>query len=438
VSEQPKIAETLDDLYRVCDPEMPLANDDPRYVDLSEVRGMKNLAKSLARQIRRADRAYLQKLVTGHRGSGKSTELLRLKAQLEHDGFFTIYLDVEDLLDLVEIDYLDVLLVIARVVEQASREAGFKLPYDLLDDLYEWFADKVIETDERQALTSQLKTQAEGKLEIPLIAHLLARFTGEIQTASSRRVNTRHQLARELPVFISKLNVLLGAVRTQAQKADFTDIVVIVDGLEKMHYNLLGEDKTSTHANLFLHHAEQLKAPECHIIYTVPMSLAFNANLHDVFDMVVLPMVKTDQEGLDKLKQIIAVRADVDNLFTHPAHLNELLRVSGGVVRDLMHLIRLASDTDEAQIGQEEVLYAINTLSKDYDRTLRNLDLEALRFVHENQRIPADEKFERLLNLRIILEYGSDDDERPGKLHPAVERINWLKNTLSQAANPND
>lgn len=436
-------ATNLDDLYRACDPEKPLAADDKeRYVDLSGVRGTRNLANSITRQITRSQSGYHQQLVTGHRGCGKSTELLRLKATLEDRQFFTVYLDVEDVIDLVEIDYLDVLLAIARAVEEQTRSRGFQLNDTLLDDLYQWFADKVLEKTEKTDFESELQAKAQADGGIPLIARLLARFTAQIKTASSQRTTTRQVLERELPVFVDKLNALISDARRHVQKARHIDIVIIVDGLEKMHYRLVQQNDesdasvlsraTSTHDMLFLHHAEQLKAPRCHLVYTVPISLAFNANLRDVFDIFVIPMVKTNAEGLAKLTEIIERRVNVAAVFESPGLLQQLAQLSGGVVRDLMHLMRLASDTDADKIGDNEVKYACTTLIKDYDRTLRNADIDALRQVHREQRVQADKRFERLLNLRTVLEY--ENGERWAAVHPAVLAIDWVKKRLTDGA----
>ncbi len=435
----PTVATNLDDLFRACDPEEPLSADDTqRYVDLSDVRGTKNLASIIARRIVRSQPVYHQQLVTGHRGCGKSTELLRLKAALEGKQFFTVYLDVEDVIDLVEIDYLDVLLAIAREVEAQVRKRGLYLNAGLLDDLYQWFADRVLEKEQKTDFEAGLKTRVEAGGGVPLIAKLLAKFTAEIKTASSHRIVIRQVLERELPVFVGKLNALIDNARQFVQKEGCADIVIIVDGLEKMHYRLLQQadesdtgvfaQETSTHDMLFLHHAEQLKAPHCHLVYTVPISLAFNANLRDVFDIFVIPMVKTDVEGLAKLTEIIARRVNVEVVFESPELLQRLVCLSGGVVRDLMHLMRLASDTDAVKIGVDEIEYACKTLIKDYDRTLRDADIAALRQVYQEQRVQADKCFERLLNLRTVLEY--ENGGRWAAVHPAVLAIPWVKKRL--------
>ena len=63
-------AKNIDQVYRVCNPEHPLSAEDDRYVDLTESRGMKQLAQSVTRKIRRSEGDTQVKLLfTGHRGS---------------------------------------------------------------------------------------------------------------------------------------------------------------------------------------------------------------------------------------------------------------------------------------------------------------------------------------------------------------------------------
>ena len=65
-------AKTVDAAYRACNPDQPLPPDDERYVDLTENRGVKQIAKTVTRRIRRSEADTRTKLLfTGHRGSGR-------------------------------------------------------------------------------------------------------------------------------------------------------------------------------------------------------------------------------------------------------------------------------------------------------------------------------------------------------------------------------
>jgi predicted AAA+ superfamily ATPase len=66
-------------------------------------------------------------LFTGHRGCGKSTELLRLKARLEEAGFHVVYFAVDEYLDPNDLIYTDLLLSIARRVEEDFRNEKIEL-----------------------------------------------------------------------------------------------------------------------------------------------------------------------------------------------------------------------------------------------------------------------------------------------------------------------
>lgn len=80
-------ATNLTEAYNAVNPELPLQPNDPRYVDCAPWRGDEHIVRMIARRITRAEAAvpvhHLTQLLAGHRGCGKSTELLLLKARLE-------------------------------------------------------------------------------------------------------------------------------------------------------------------------------------------------------------------------------------------------------------------------------------------------------------------------------------------------------------------
>lgn len=426
------LATNLKAVYRACDPDKALAASDDRYVNLSNVRGTTMIAKTIFRSIdRSATGEYHQQLLTGHRGCGKSTELLRLKAELQAEQFFVLYLDVEELLDLGDVSYLDVLLCIAKETESGVRQAGIQLDKHLLADLKQWFTDRIVEKSETDDYVGSVQTQAEAGIEIPFFAKLMSRMTAEIKAGSSRRISTRQKLEKELAVFTAKLNILIAHARSEVQQHGYKDLVLIVDGLEKMHYRLL-EDKHSSHAHLFVLNARHLKAPQCHIVYTKPISLAYNNNLGSDFDSIlVLPMIKMSDEGIACLRQVIENRVDLAQTFEQPADIDELIKLSGGVMRDLMRLVRFATDTDKAKIGRKDVHDACNTLIREYDRLLRDSELEQLILVNKTRRVTGEEVYARMLNLRVILEY--QNGGRWAALHPAVLAVPWLQRAFAES-----
>ena len=79
----------LKNLYNAFDPFRPLPAGDPTYVDCREVRGDGDILEDLGIRLQRSNQKTCQ-LYSGHRGAGKSTELLRLKDSLEKQKFYKI------------------------------------------------------------------------------------------------------------------------------------------------------------------------------------------------------------------------------------------------------------------------------------------------------------------------------------------------------------
>jgi energy-coupling factor transporter ATP-binding protein EcfA2 len=420
---------TVDAAYGAVDPDVPLEPGDPRYVDLNSARGEECLPALVARRVRRTPpTTWHRQLVTGHRGSGKSTELKCLQGRLDQAGFLTIYLDVEETLDLADVEYLDVLVAVARALDETARARKLRVSPKLIEAIGEWFAETVLTEEQRRDVDLTLKTEygVGINLEMPLFARMMAAITGQIRSGGSARKETRQKLERRLPVLMERLNELVNDVTVRAVKKGHAGLVVIVDSLEKMNLTIYEGGQTN-HSLLFVEHAEQLKALNCHVVYTVPISLLYNRNLGHAFTNVeVIPMVKITEDdgetpcqaGRDLLFDVVARRMDVNAVFDHPDTLRELIAASGGVVRDLMRLVRFACDYTDERLDGESARRAIVKMVREYERLIHQEDLELLAQVHRERKLPGSAALSRLMYNRLVLPYVNG--ERWMDIHPAV------------------
>jgi hypothetical protein len=118
------MSDLLTKIYNSFDPGRPLPAGDPQYVDCRSVRGDEDIVDDLGRRIRNSDQMTYQ-LYTGHRGSGKSTELRRLKKSLEEHGFFVVYFEAdEEDIDPQNVEYIDILLACTRRFLKDIRSAN--------------------------------------------------------------------------------------------------------------------------------------------------------------------------------------------------------------------------------------------------------------------------------------------------------------------------
>lgn len=125
--------ETLDliKFYKSCNPSKTLIvgnpEDEKYYIDFASVRGS-DIIRELERTITLlSGNQPTCQLFTGHIGCGKSTELFRLKDQLEKQRYHVVYFESSEDLDMGDVDIGDILLAIARQVSENMEQANIKL-----------------------------------------------------------------------------------------------------------------------------------------------------------------------------------------------------------------------------------------------------------------------------------------------------------------------
>ena len=239
----PTLPGTVEAAYPNVDPYLPLrfeTDSDRRfYVDCSSVRGGVDEIENLARNIKRSTiPQYSKQLFTGHIGCGKTTELFRLKRRLEVDGYFVVYIDADNELDLNDIGYPDILLAIARQTQQQLQEfANVELDDKLLEVIAGWFGKTIITEERSRDVQTTLKTEFGLGIESPVavFARMLAAFAGEIKNSRQRREEIRRELENNAAELIRHLNELIDDAQVRLSLKNKR-------GLERVAYRV--DDKT--------------------------------------------------------------------------------------------------------------------------------------------------------------------------------------------------
>lgn len=431
------IPSTLNDAYYAIDPSIPLTQDDSRYIDFQNVRGENDEISAMVRRISRTrDTQYICQLFTGHRGCGKSTELFRLKRKLEAKNFFVVYFDVEQLLDIGDIDYTDILLAIAEQLEKQLREnANISINKKLLENISKWFSN-IVEFEE-DSLEGEIGVSAEAGIgvEIPFFAKLFSRVRSDVKTSSLRRTEVRKNLERRSSELIERVNELIDDAQVRLQREGKSGLVFIVDSLEKVRYRVIDEEsKLNSHTLLFVENGEHLRAPNCHIVYTFPINLMLNANVGQIFQTTILPMIKINEEagnvcdiGRQKMYRMLAERINIESIFSDTKLVDKLISASGGHLRDFLRLVRYAFDLADEEITRVHIEKAINKLALEYDYLVKPNDLPRLHTVAREHQTPSDSEHALLLYNLLVLEYRNG--KRWADVHPMVKGLPKFKNS---------
>jgi len=412
------MASAIQQFYQQCDPATPLEPGDPRYVHPPEgARGNLDEIGRLTNEVRWSDRP-LHLLLAGHRGCGKSTELLRLKQNLESPSeayrpFFVVYFEADEAdIDVNDVDLPDVLLAIIRQVSKKLRE-------DLNIDLRESWLGKFL-----RGMAEKLSSKVQPET-VSLDAQV-ATFTASIKTSPDERRKIREALEPHVSNLIAATNEILVQAKAELGERGYHDLVLIVDNLDRIVLRDIPGTSSNTHDHLFIHRGAQLAQVNCHALYTLPISMVYSPTataLLNVFGRQpsVLPMAKVvDRKGKDALgmevlrqivdKRLLAAKTRRDQAFDSPTTLDYLCRMSSGHLRNLLILLRSASTAaGQLPLTRSVAERAVRGLSTDFERALNSPEFfEVLSDVDETQSLPGSHHDRLLLYNLSILEYLND------------------------------
>jgi len=423
----------LSQLFRACNPNKTLdltkAEDRQYYTDFAAVRG-NNIIRELQRTIVLSGDEPTCQLFTGHIGCGKSTELSKLKAHLEQEGFHVVYFQSSQDLDLADVDISDILLAIARQVSQSLEDAGIKLQpnrfQQLLEDTVTLLNSDVTGLNIKIPKGGNwgLKTD-KGKSTLSLG---IAEITTKAKNSTTIRSFLRQHLEPRVNNILEALNQeLIIPAQQQLQAQNQAGLVVIVDNLDRIDNRLrLGD--TSQPEYLFVERGEQLKKLQCHLVYTIPLVLNFSnekENLVNRFGVEpqLLPMVRVQErdgsiceQGLSLLRQMLLTRAFpqvesqqrlslIPKLFDSPATLDRLCTISGGHVRSLLILLRKCLQMEDPPFSRQLVEKAITQRRTELTKAITADEWELLRKVKQQQTVNGEDEYQILLKSLFVFEY---------------------------------
>jgi Cdc6-like AAA superfamily ATPase len=433
-------ATTLKNAFRVCNVE-PLEGEDidRYYVDLSAVRKTEAIeGVSTILDFQDAGQ-FTTILFTGHRGCGKSTELKRIQKQWEQD-YRIIYLEVNEETDINDASYTDLYLIVIKSIEFELRRLKLKLDESLRRNVENWFKDITEETEETVEKSISIEGEATLGPEAPFLAKLLVKLLAQIRGSNKHKSTIRKTLEKDISRLTADINLLLNDADAKLRQKfpEYKGFLIIFDNLDRV------PPEVANH--LFFDYAAQLQLLNCTIIYTVPLSALYSAkNINSNYgDPHIVPMVNIyefdrdscdlnyNQKHLNAMASLIERRVEVDELFESRDHLLALAKASGGHVRQLMQIMRVACQTAStrrhAKITAEDVDYAVKQQQFNFERTIPESHYPVLAQVCLTKNITNDDIGQLMLFNTSVLEYNGKN--RWNYPNPVVKQIDQFQKAL--------
>ncbi len=405
--------------YKACNPSQSLirGNDaeNPYYIDFSPVRG-RQLVEDLKRTIAHAapDKPTCQ-LFAAPAGCGKSIELTRLKAELEELGFHVVYCKATRYLNLGDVDLSDILLMIARQVSESLNK--------IKSNLQPGEVGALLKTQTEQLLTH---TGGSG------IGHSLFGGSGKIAPRTKDTLELvwrlRMYLEPRTNSILKSINQeLLEPAASELKRRGKKGLVTIVDDLDRVENRRLPNGRLQPEY-LFVDRGDQLRKLNCHVVYTVPLTLVYSNELGKLtgkfgVEPQVLPMVPVRrrdgthcEEGMALLRQAVLVRAFPDappeqrlslitEVFDSPETLDRLCRISGGYVRYLLGLIYRCLQKENPPIPRHCLETVIRERCHELVRAIDDKQWELLRQIARDKTVTNETEYQVLLRNMRVFEY---------------------------------
>ncbi|MEW6607411.1 MAG: hypothetical protein AB1414_08150 [bacterium] len=393
-------AQNLGEMINLFDPQRPLVTQQEQ--DNYFVLRSKTLLEEIERYLITID-SPVKILFSGHRGSGKSTELNHL-ALLLQDRFFIVRFSILKTLSLVDLNYIDIILMCGLNLINKALEDKVKINEGILHNIQDWLhneiiKERIVETPEALDITSELNL-------------LVVKLTGKITKESITRTIMRQRIEPRLEELIDKINLTISEIEEKTAKKT----LIIIEDIDKVNLqNAL---------NLFFLHGTSLTQINSRIIYTFPIALQYSNDFPQIKrafhrDFILPNIFISDKQGnknlkgIELLKRIILTRVEAQ-LIAEEA-IQEAINLSGGVISELISLVQdaalkaLASRYE--RIDKENIIKAGNKIRQDYQALLTTEEYEVLERVHkgEKKRGTNEPIVRDLLHNLALLEYRNDD-----------------------------
>ncbi len=345
---------------------------------------------------------------SGHRGCGKSTELRRIAV---HPGilamYYPVHFTIRDEADINNLDFKDVLFAIGGRLYREYTEHCRKLPEQLEKELKEWrgrVREEIVQSERVTGL------EIEGGL-----ATFFASTGLKVKLEPATRHVLRQVIERDVTGLVDVINKIASAIQAQEGRLP----LILIDDLDK--------PDLSTVKEIFHGHRETMLQPNCAVVYTVSSALFYCSEFEAIRDRAIfLPNVTLhsrgdshpDRNGYKTMRDFVSRRINLELI--GPRALNQGIRVSGGVFREMARVMRAAvrNARKSGRVELEHIRNAEAEIRGEYRRLLTNEQRALLKKVRSNNRLDEPDHLAPLLQNLAVLEYA--DGEPWWDVHPAL------------------
>jgi hypothetical protein len=399
-------------------PDFDISEHEELYVDFDTVRSKHKhtkLFKYLGIQDGQLseEAGYAKILYTGHMGSGKSTELLKLHHTLNSPSkFFSIYVDIDDYIQISDFESEDfIIILIASLVNALQEHDDIDYAVSGIQKIAdEWLSEKEVSEEIKNKVGSEGGVSAEAGVSLLRVFSAKAFLKGIFSYESATATTIRKKIEKRQGDYVAALNEALLEIKKNIRVAGKgNEILFIIDGLEKLRWG-----KMDTFAETFFQNNLLVRELSSSLICCVPIDSLYDGKMSPVlswYSHFTLPLIAINDRTSLLFSEIVSKRIS-EATFFESGVLGYCVQQSGGSPRQLLTIVRMALyelEPGTARISIENAKKVCRELGTDLLRRLTTPKLEALR--EGNYQASDDLVLDMLFSL-ALMEYNGDINTR--------------------------
>jgi flagellin-specific chaperone FliS len=363
--------------------------------------------------------------LSGHRGTGKTTELLKLRNEINKTNcFLTIFCDVSnEELDVNNIDFVDIVIFMLEQLVKELKEKNIAISQENISSFYDWYSQRIVEINDKTDASATIETEASLSVGIPALFKLLTKTKAKLSASQDTKDTIRRVFTNKFSDFSIKFNeFILNVKETLKNEKRIKDLLFIIDGFEKI--GTLEDRK-----KILIDNSNKFVEIKSNMIIALPIELFSKvATLSNFSTPISFPLITLESEGIEKFKEFIYKRID-ENLFKDVTTVEKIIRYGAGSPRETLKIIEEAYIAAEDEIIDEEsVMSAKNKMSNEIVNYLTKEELDVLKELNTNCPISYSDTLASLLVKKVILEYG---DGSVKVINPIISENETYKKLIS-------
>ncbi len=378
---------------------------------------------------------YTKALVAGHIGVGKSTELMHLAESLKAD-YFVIFRSVSSVLGAHNTSVPTLLVfLMEEAVKRWNRELG-EMPRELVRNIGEIFGDRSDAETGMPHLLSLigLQTPSESQKEKDYPNFETADQMEKFLTKMLQKISLRYfRFEENRSIDISDLALAFENLLDRMVEYANKPLLIIIDDLDK-----LGDEEASL--DLFVQRAMAWIRLPCAIVATMPLDMYFHDRSREIDhiwgEVSILDPLDTPAEAAELTDPALSfyltlIKEIGGERYFSAKQISRLARISGGIVRDFVHLCALSVnyvlDTGESHVLDWHIQAVERVLSEKFQSRLDDNDYAIIeKIVRQQGNAKAGAQ---LIRNGALLCKRDENRERIYQVHPLAE--NLVKNHFS-------